>query len=225
MSLHFSNLTQVIGSTTFAAVLSLLSSAQALQAFPQDHKVTADQQSDVIEDLEKQGCEYSNRRLWGKAQTIYRQILIKRQEQWGRDDVRLIGPINDVVRVTCVDGKCADTVPYLRDLLSIRLKKSGRWNADVATTYALIAEANEKMQRYPEAIKNFSEAIKIRDHVFGKTAAISVRSRMNVIRVALKDKDKTAARAMLLECRTLLNAQKKSEPELEKLLSSYAGKL
>jgi tetratricopeptide (TPR) repeat protein len=181
--------------------------------------------SGAISALEEKGREYSNRRQWGKAQDVYRQILIKRQKQWGRDDVRLVGPLNDLVRVTCVDGKCADTVPYLRDLLSIRLKKFGQWNADVATTYALVAEANEKMQRYPEAKKNFLEAIKIRDHVFGETAAISVRSRINVIRVALKSQDKTAAGAMLHECRALLSGQGKPEPELEKLLSYYAGKI
>ncbi len=178
-----------------------------------------------VEALEKEGRQYSNRRQWSKAQTVYGQVLTLRQKQWGRDDIRLTGPLNDVIRVTCVDGKCSDTVPYLNDLLAIRLKKFGPWNVDVATTYALIAEANEKMQRYRQAIKSFREAIKIRDHVFGKTAAISVRTRMNVIRVALKNKDKATAKAMLLECQTLLSAQRKPQPELEKVLSYYGSKM
>ncbi len=198
-----------------------MAGAQSSYALPQ---AGVEPKSGAISALEKKGRQYSNRRQWSKAQDVYRQILIKRQKQWGPDDVRLIGPLNDVVRVTCVDGKCADTMPYLHDLLSIRLKKFGPWNADVATTYALIAEANEKMQRYPEAKDNFLEAVKIREHVFGKTAAISVRSRVNVIRVALKNKDKTAAKAMLLECQSLLRAQREPEPDLEKLLSNYAGK-
>ncbi|MCC7529743.1 MAG: tetratricopeptide repeat protein [Candidatus Melainabacteria bacterium] len=221
MILFFSKCTQSTCLAAAAAAL-LLAGAQASNALPEPG---VEPESSALSALEKRGREYSNRRQWAKAQEVYRQILIKRQKQWGHDDVRLIGPLNDVVRVTCVDGKCADTMSYLRDLLSIRLKKFGHSNADVATTYALVAEANEKMQRYPEAIKNFLEAIKIRDRVFGKTAAISVRSRMNVIRVALKNKDKAQARAMLLECRTLLRAQRKPEPELEKLLSYYAGKI
>lgn len=175
--------------------------------------------------LETQGREFSNRRQWSKAQKVYRQVLQQRQKMWGNSDPRLVGPLNDVIRVTCVDGKCSDTVPFLKDLLAIRLKKLGPWHADVATTYALIAEANEKMQRYPEAIKNFNEATKVRDHIYGKTAGISVQSRMNVIRVALKRKDKVAAKAMLQECQTLLSAQNKPQPELEKVLSYYAGKI
>ncbi len=181
--------------------------------------------SNDIKALEEKGKEYSNHRQWGKAQVVYGRILQKLEKQWGTDDPRLIKPLNDLVRVTCVDGKCADTVPYLNTLLKIRVKKFGPWNADVATTYALIAEANEKMQRYPEAIKNFRQAIKIRDHLFGKTAGMSVRTRLNVIRVALKNKDKTTARAMQLECQTLLSAQRNPEPELEKLLSYYARKI
>ncbi len=221
MNLLFSKCTRATCIAAAVAAL-LLPGAQISIALPQ---AAQEPISGDIAVLETKGREYSNRRQWGKAQEVYGQILKKRQKQWGRDDVRLVGPLNDVVRVTCVDGKCADTVPYLRDLLSIRLKKFGEWHADVATTYALVAETNEKMQRYPEAMKNFLEAIKIRDHVFGKTAAISLRSRMNVIRVALKNKDKAQARAMLLECRTLLSAQKRPEPELDKLLSYYAGKI
>jgi tetratricopeptide (TPR) repeat protein len=205
-----------------AAVFSLTAGTPAAHALPSSAAV---RKPDAIESMEKKAREYSNRKQWGKAQIAYRQILEERQKQWGRDDIRLVGPLNDVVRVTCVDGKCSNTVPYLNDLLSIRKKKFGVWNADVATTYALMAEANEKMQRYPEAIKNFRESIKIRDRVFGKTAAMSVRTRMNVIRVALKNKDKAGARAMLLECQTLLSAQRNPQPELEKLLSYYSAKI
>lgn len=178
-----------------------------------------------LKSLETQGREYSNRRQWSKAQKVYRLVLHQRQKMWGTRDPRLIGPLNDVIRVTCVDGKCSDTVPFLKELLAIRLKQLGPWHADVATTYALIAEANEKMQRYPEAIKNFNEATKVRDHIYGKTAGISVQSRMNVIRIALKNKDKAAAKSMLQECQTLLSAQNKPQPELEKVLSYYAGKI
>lgn len=179
----------------------------------------------LIDAVEKQSREYSNKRQWAKAQTGYKRILEIRQKQWGRDDYRLVGPINDVVRVTCVDGKCADTVPYLNDLLRIRLKKLGHRNADVATTYALIAEASEKMNRYEEALINFRQAVEIRDQLFGKTAEISLRTRTNLIRVALKKKDKAAARKTLQECQTLLSATREPRPEMEKLLSYFAAKL
>ena len=177
-----------------------------------------------IDALEKQARDHSNKRQWTKAQTGYKRILESRQKQWGRDDYRLIGPINDVVRVTCVDGKCADTVPYLNDLLRIRLKKLGRRNADVATTYALIAEASEKMNRYDAALLNFRQAVEIRDQLFGKTSEMSLRTRMNLIRVELKKNDKAAARKTLQECQTLLSATRKPRPEMEKLLSHFAAK-
>lgn len=221
MSLFFLK-QQVRDIGTAAASFSFVAIIGTLHALPLS---AADLKPEAVDALVKKAREYSNRKQWGKAQIVYRQILEERQKQWGRDDIRLVGPLNDVVRVTCVDGKCFDTMPYLSKLLSIRLKKSGPWNADVATTYALIAEANEKMQHYPEAIGNFKEAIKIRDHVFGKTDAMSVRTRLNVIRVALKNKDKAAARAMLLECQSLLSAQRKPQPDLEKLLSYYAAKI
>lgn len=175
--------------------------------------------------LEQKGREYSNHKQWSKAQSVYRRILEKRRKTWSAFDPRLIGPLNDVIRVTCVDGKCSDTLPFLNDLLSIRVKTLGPWHADVATTYALIAEAEEKMQRYPAAIKNFNEATKIRDRVYGKTSGISVQSRMNVIRVALKMKDKVMAKTVMQECQTLLSAQNKPQPDLEKVLSSYASKI
>jgi tetratricopeptide (TPR) repeat protein len=175
--------------------------------------------------LEKQAREYSDKRQWAKAQAVYGSILEKRRREWGPDDFRLVGPINNVVRVTCVDGKCADTVPYLQDLLRIRLKKFGLRNADVATTYALIAEANEKMRRYDEAMKNFGEAVQIRDELYGKTAEMSLRTRMNLIRVAIKKNDKAAARKNLQQCQTLLSATRKPRPEMEKLLSHFAEKI
>lgn len=175
--------------------------------------------------LELKGREYSNHKQWSKAQSIYRRILEKRRKSWSASDPRLIGPLNDIIRVTCVDGKCSDTLPFLNDLLSIRVKTLGPWHADVATTYALIAEANEKMQRYAEAIRNFNEATKIRDRVYGKTSGISVQSRMNVIRVALKMKDKVTAKAVMQECQTLLSAQNNPQPDLEKVLSYYASKI
>lgn len=175
--------------------------------------------------LERRGREYSNKRQWARAQSVYRTILEKRRQTLPPLDPRLIGPLNDVIRVTCVDGKCADTVPFLNDLLAIRLKHSGPWHADVATTYALIAEANEKMHRYPEAVKNFNQAAKVRDRIYGKSASISVQTRMNVIRIALKNGDKAAAKATLEECRALIRAAGKPQPELEKVLTYYASKV
>lgn len=175
--------------------------------------------------LEHRGREYSNKRQWARAQSVYRTILEKRRQTLPALDPRLIGPLNDVIRVTCVDGKCADTVPLLNDLLAIRLKHSGLWHADVATTYALIAEANEKMHRYPEAVKNFNQAAKVRDRIYGKSASISVQTRMNVIRIALKNGDKATAKATLAECRALIRSGGKPQPELDRVLSYYASKI
>lgn len=211
-------------SQSFAILVAVVSTT-VLYELPLFSAELSSSKSAEIKALEEKGRDYTTRRQWGKAQIVYGQILEKLQKQWGPDDPRLIKPLNDVVRVTCVDGKCSDTVPYLKSLLKIRLKKFGEWHADVATTYALLAEANEKMQKYGEAIRYFREAIKVRDHVFGKTSSMAVRTRLNVIRVALKNKDKTTARAMQLECQTLLDAQRKPEPELEKILSYYAGKI
>lgn len=213
--MHFSKLFSLFVLANLLLLLSAFSPA-ACAAVENNQQVDA---------MEKQARELSNKRQWAKAQVLYKRVLDSRRKQWGPDDYRLIAPINDVIRVTCVDGKCADTVPYLNDLLRIRLKKFGRRNADVATTYALIAEANEKMHRYNEALAHFKQAVEIRDQLFGKTAEMSVRTRMNLIRVSLKKNDKVAARKTLQECQTLLSATRKPRPEMEKLLSYFATKI
>lgn len=218
MNLYFSNRARLTCIATVSAGLTFFCLVNQVQAAPAMSEAQ-------LKMLEAKGREYSNHKQWSKAQGVYRNILEERRKTWSANDPRLIGPLNDIIRVTCVDGKCSDTVPFLGELLSIRVKKLGPWHADVATTYALIAEANEKMQRYPAAIKNFNEATKIRDRLYGKTASISVQSRINVIRVALKNRDKANAKATLQECQALLSAAREPQPELEKVLSHYAGKI
>lgn len=178
-----------------------------------------------VENLEIAARQFSDQKQWGSAQDLYRKILNLNEQRWGKDDPRLLTSLNNVVRVTCVDGKCADTVPFLSQMLKIRLKQFGRNHADTATTYALIGEANEKMFRFREARANFVEAVTVRDAVFGKTDSISISSRLNLIRVALKQKDFSYAEKMVVECQSLQAKQKPFDQALCHQISFYKKKI
>ncbi|MBC7997637.1 MAG: tetratricopeptide repeat protein [Leptolyngbya sp.] len=178
-----------------------------------------------VERLEHEARKYSDRREWGHAQEVYGKILAINEKRWDKDDPRLLLSLSNVVRVTCVDGKCADTVPYLNRMLAIRLKQLGPHHADVATTYALIAEANEKMMHYKDANENFGRAVEVRDAVFGKTDSISISTRLNVIRVMLKQHDFASAEKVRRECQTLAQKQKPHDQALLTKISYYKKRI
>lgn len=178
-----------------------------------------------VESLEREARQYSDRRDWGHAQAAYGKILAINEKRWDKDDLRLLQSLSNVVRVTCVDGKCADTVPYLNRMLTIRLKHLGPHHADVATTYALIAEANEKMLNYKDAGENFERAVEVRDAVFGKTDSISISTRLNLIRIMLKQHDLAHAEKVRSECQTLAEKQKPRDPALLTRISYYKKRI
>lgn len=178
-----------------------------------------------VESLEREARKYSDRREWGHAQAAYGKILAINEKRWDKEDPRLLLSLSNVVRVTCVDGKCADTLPYLNRMLAIRQKQLGPHHADVATTYALIAEANEKMMHYKDANENFERAVEVRDAVFGKTDSISISTRLNLIRVMLKQHDFARAEKVRLECQTLAEKQKPRDQALLAKISYYRKRI
>jgi tetratricopeptide (TPR) repeat protein len=140
-----------------------------------------------LAELDRQAKSYAQHKQWNKAQQSYKEILRRQQREFGAEDFRLAKPLSDVVRVTCIDGKCAATVPYLKQLLQVRQKHFGPVHPQVATTLLLLGEAYEKMKDYDNALVFFRQAAQMQETLTGKDSPISIGTRRNTIRV-LKEK-------------------------------------
>lgn len=159
----------------------------------------------TVEQLSKQAADAAAKRNWTESQKFYRQILSIKEKEYGSiEDPRLVGSLNDIVRVTCVDGKCFDTMPYLKRLLQIRLKTPGPQSEDVAITYVLMAEAYEKGGKFREAQDYFNKALVVREKVYGKSSNEYLATKFNLVRVLEKTGDIKAAEQQHDECLKLL---------------------
>jgi tetratricopeptide (TPR) repeat protein len=175
--------------------------------------------------LEIQAHEFVTNRQWGKAQKVYRQILKEKESLYGHDDARLVKPLNDVVRVTCIDGKCEATIPYLNQILEIRLKTIGANSVQVATTYLLLGEAYEKMHDYANALSYFRKAVHIHETLSGKSSNQALGNRLNLIRVMKEKGDIEAAQKETQECLTLVESNKDGNQSLKNVMLDYQKKL
>ena len=126
---------------------------------------------------------YANEQNYTAARALYLRVLAIKESQCGTDSPTLIGPLNDVVRVTCAGGVCFDTIPQLRRLLSIRRKAFGEDSRDVPVTLLLIAEAYEKHAKYEQAIDYFQQAIASEQKRSGKHSRMVHLLSQNLARV------------------------------------------
>jgi len=126
---------------------------------------------------------YANEQKYAAARPLYLRVLKIKESQCGADSPNLIGPLNDVVRVTCAAGVCYDTIPQLKRLLSIRQKAFGQDSRDVSVTLLLIAEAYEKHAKYDQAIDYFKQAIATEQRRSGKNSRMVRMLSQNLQRV------------------------------------------
>lgn len=178
-----------------------------------------------LHDLEIQAHEFVTNRQWGKAQKVYRQILKEKESLYGHDDARLVKPLNDVVRVTCIDGKCEATIPYLKQILEIRLKTTGANSEQVATSYLLLGEAYEKMHDYANALSYFRKAVHIHETLSGKSSNQALGNRLNVIRVMKESGDIPSAKKETQECLALVESSKSDNQSLKNVMLDYQKQL
>jgi len=174
-----------------------------------------------LDQLNQQAKSYADHKQWGKAQQSYKEILKRRQKEYGSDDFRLDKPLSDVVRVTCIDGKCAATVPYLKQILQIRQKHFGPVHPLVATTLLLLGEAYEKMNDYENACAFFRQTAQMQATLTGKDSQMTIGTRLNTIRVLKEKGDYIGANKEVQECLTLIGVDKSGSKYFQNVLTDY----
>jgi hypothetical protein len=116
------------------------------------------------------------------------QKLLKRQEiSEGKDSPYLIETLNLVIASACAGKKCADTTPWLLQLLELRKKVLGPDHPHVAVTLAMLGENAEIKGEFAKAKQYFEKALAIRVKV---EPALVEPTRKNLVRIESKMKSK-----------------------------------
>jgi len=118
--------------------------------------------------LKDQASVFAAEKKFSEARVVYDRVLKITEQKYGRESPRLITPLNDVIKVTCVTGKCYDTLPELKRLLRIRRKAHGVYSREVPITLLLIGEAYEKHGDFSRALSYFNEAVSTEKKISGE---------------------------------------------------------
>jgi hypothetical protein len=108
------------------------------------------------------------------------------EQKYGRESPMLITPLNDVIKVTCVTGKCYDTIPELKRLLLIRRKAHGAHSREVPITLLLLGEAYEKHDDFAHAVTYFSEAVAVEKKISGEHSGMAAALAKNTERAQME---------------------------------------
>ena len=181
-----------------------------------------DQDPRVIQSLNNLADAFGQEQRLQEAQITYKAVLIRQQRLFGSDSMTLVPTLNNIVRVTCADGKCGSTLPYLQQLLSIRNKNLGPSHRDSLVTLQLIGEAYEKEGKLDKALKYFQEEASIAKRYLGGENLTTLNSSANVARIMIKRKQYAAAERILKD---MLHSEEKydwaNSPIVNTTLSSY----
>jgi tetratricopeptide (TPR) repeat protein len=143
----------------------------------------------LIESMNQLADTYFRRGKADQARETYLSVLNKQERIFPKDSISLVPALNNVVRVTCAGGKCAATLPYLSELLVIRIKAFGFNHHDVLITLDLIGEAHEKDGNYPQALAYFQKARSICETTLGPSNPSTLSALTNIARVYEKEGD------------------------------------
>lgn len=159
-------------------------------------KLTASmKQSDprVAESMEDLAKLYARQKKFAEARATNLKILKLKESIYGMEDKALIGPLNDVIKVTCAGGLCYETMPELKRLLAIRQKAFGENSNGVPVTLQLIGEAYEKHKDYGQALKYFRQAVSVQKQISGEKSTMVINLSRNIDRILKKQAAKAKA--------------------------------
>ncbi len=125
---------------------------------------------------------YASDKKFGDARSAYQRVLKIDEQKYGRESPMLITPLNDVIKVTCVTGKCYDTIPELKRLLSIRRKAHGAHSREIPVTLLLLGEAYEKHGDFAPAVSYFTQAVSTEKRISGEKSDMAAALAKNVER-------------------------------------------
>ena len=140
----------------------------------------------VTTSLEDLAGMYARQKKFTQARVMYIKVLKLQEGIHGTEDPALISRLNDVIKVTCANGSCYDTIPELRRLLVIRQKSFGPNSAQVPMTLQLLGEAYEKHSDFAAALKYFEQAVEVQKRISGPGSPMVSALSKNVERVLSK---------------------------------------
>jgi tetratricopeptide (TPR) repeat protein len=129
---------------------------------------------------------YASEKKFGDARVAYQRVLKIDEQKYGLESPMLITPLNDVIKVTCVTGKCYDTLPELKRLLKIRRKAHGVYSREVPVTLLLLGEAYEKHGDFAQAVTYFTEAVATEKRISGVHSPMAAALTKNTERAKIE---------------------------------------
>ena len=137
----------------------------------------------VTQSLDDLATVFTYRKEYADARTTYLKVLKLQEEIHGKDDVSLIPRLNNVVKVTCVNGSCYDSLPELKQLAAIRQKRFGPKCTELPFNLQMIGEAYEKHGDFKTALQYFKQAVHVQSSISGPDSLLAKALSKNIERV------------------------------------------
>jgi tetratricopeptide (TPR) repeat protein len=137
----------------------------------------------VAQSLDDLAAVFSYRKEYSDARTTYLKVLKLQESIHGKEDVSLIPRLNNVIKVTCVNGSCYDSLPELKQLATIRQKRFGSKCSDLPFNLQMIGEAYEKHGDFKTALQYFQQAVAVQSKISGPDSLLAKALSKNVERV------------------------------------------
>lgn len=118
-----------------------------------------------------------------KANEMALKLLKKQEKQLGKDSPELIETLNLVIASACAGKKCADTTPWLLQMLELRKKVLGPEHPHVAVTLAMLGENAEMKGDLKKARQYYEKALLLRTKV---EPSLVEATKRNLVRIDMK---------------------------------------
>lgn len=130
--------------------------------------------------------EYQSKNF-DKANEMALKLLKEQEIENGKDSPKLIETLNLVIASACAGKKCADTTPWLLQLLELRKKVLGPQHPHVAVTLAMLGENAELKGDLKKARQYYEKALLIRTKV---EPSLVDATKQNLVRIDKKQNQK-----------------------------------
>lgn len=158
--------------------------------------VAAPQSDKAIATMQKQAVALVKQKHYKEARDLYLQVLNRQEFLSGKNSKELIGPLNDVVKTSCMAGACYDAMPQLKRLLEIKKAAFGDNYADLPFNLQLMGEACEKKGKYAEALNYFNQAVEAQKRIGGSKNNVDIMLAINTGRALEHLNQKPAAKKL-----------------------------
>jgi tetratricopeptide (TPR) repeat protein len=136
--------------------------------------------SATLDDL---GNLYAMERKFDDARVVFLRVLKLSEDKYGTSDTALIGPLNNVVRVTCAGGKCSDTTTELKRLLQIKRSARGAYVQEIPVALLLLGEAYEQQRKYSIAVDYVNQAVAAQGQLTSAYSRQTIQLSLNLARI------------------------------------------